>query len=427
MFRFLKERKSIKDIIFLILTALILLCLFIQWIRYLLLGNLNVSILFTIVNLLLGLLTLVALKTLPFLCYLVVGLVSVLLFFNMNNSTYSNSFEYLFVLILSALCFVASLVFLFWKKDGLRFRFSIPLCAFLGLAIFSSLYWLVAFEIADNRNTVQKEIYTVPKKYDTNECSQQGSLEKITYQTKAYATDERNVSKSAYVYLPYNYDENENYNILYLMHGTGDDEAYWLNTYSYNKVMLDWLIYEDVIDPLIVVTPTFYVEDDCSADLDQLTYSFAKELRNDLMPVIEKNYSTYAESIDSEGFTNSRDHRAFAGLSRGSVTMFHAALCQSLDYFSYFGGFSGSRTSIDYYRETAMSSSFASYSINYLYITSGSFDFALRNQLIEYKALLETDSRLISGVNTSLDVFPMRYHSIGNWHLALYNFLQVLF
>ena len=81
------------------------------------------------------------------------------------------------------------------------------------------------------------------------------------------------------------------------------------------------MIAEGDIDPLIVVTPTFYVEDDCADDLDQLTYSFAKELRNDLMPEIESSYSTYAKSADDKGFSKSRDHRAFAGLSRGAVTM----------------------------------------------------------------------------------------------------------
>ena len=29
--------------------------------------------------------------------------------------------------------------------------------------------------------------------------------------------------------------------------------------------------------------------------------------------------------------------------------------------------------------------------------------------------------------NTTLDIFPMRYHSMGNWYLALYNFLQKIF
>ena len=61
-----------------------------------------------------------------------------------------------------------------------------------------------------------------------------------------------------------------------------------------------------------MVTPTFYVEDDCADDLDQLTYSFAKELRNDLMPEIESSYSTYAKSADDKGFSKSRDHRALS-------------------------------------------------------------------------------------------------------------------
>ena len=63
------------------------------------------------------------------------------------------------------------------------------------------------------------------------------------------------------------------------MHGTGDDEKYWLKTNPYNKTMLDNMIADGDIEPLIVVTPTFYVEDDCADDLDQLTYSFAKELK----------------------------------------------------------------------------------------------------------------------------------------------------
>ncbi len=47
------------------------------------------------------------------------------------------------------------------------------------------------------------------------------------------------------------------YNILYLMHGTGDDEKYWLKTNPYNKTMLDNMIADGDIEPLIVVTPTF--------------------------------------------------------------------------------------------------------------------------------------------------------------------------
>lgn len=44
-----------------------------------------------------------------------------------------------------------------------------------------------------------------------------------------------------------------------------------------------------------------------------------------------------------------------------------------------------------------------------------------------YHAILKAEPRLQKGVNTSLAVYPMRYHSQGNWHLALYNFLQIIY
>lgn len=276
-------------------------------------------------------------------------------------------------------------------------------------------------------NVARRSVWAVPEQYDAQECDQPGTVEELTYQTKAYATDGRDVEKKALVYLPYGYDESQSYNILYLMHGTGDDEEYWLRTHPQNKTMVDQMIARGDIDPLIIVTPTFYVEDDCMDDLDQLTYSFREELRNDLMPKVESRYSTYAETCDEQGFTASRDHRTFAGLSRGAVTTYHSALCGSLDYFSWFGTFSGSRTTADYFEETLQSEAFADYPIHYLYVSSGNFDFALPGQIQDYKALLETEPRLVEGVNTSFDVYPMRYHSIGSWHLALYNYLQKIF
>lgn len=273
----------------------------------------------------------------------------------------------------------------------------------------------------------ENQIWSVPARYDSKECSQAGTLEEFAYRTKAYATDERNVEKTVLVYLPYGYSEDEEYNILYLLHGTGDNERAWLETYDENKRMLDNMIAEGVIEPLIVVTPTFYVEDDCADDLDQLTYSFAKELRNDLIPAVEESYSTYAQDISEEAFRASRDHRAFAGLSRGAVTMYHSGFCANLDYFAWFGAFSGSRTPAQYFVDTIQTEEFAEYPIRYLYVTSGNFDFAMPGQVEEYEGLLEAEPRLAPGQNTTFDLFPMRYHSWGNWHLAFYNFLLKTF
>ena len=273
----------------------------------------------------------------------------------------------------------------------------------------------------------RRTVWAVPEKFDTGEIEEAGTVEELVYETKAYATDGRTVTKRAQVYLPYGYDPAQKYNILYLMHGTGDDENYWLQTHAYNRIMLDRMIAQGEIEPLIVVTPTFYVEDDCLDGLDALTFSFREELRNDLMPAVESKYSTWAETADDAGFAASRDHRAFAGLSRGAVTTANSALCGSLDYFSYFGLFSSFRTTQEHILETIQSEEEQKLPINYIYATTGNFDFATPYMVPGYRMLCGTVPRLTEGVNTSLDIFPMRYHSIGHWHLSLYNFLQKIF
>lgn len=304
----------------------------------------------------------------------------------------------------------------------------VSLCLGVAIAGIFLVTWGVKTQQArDAQGHPLREVWAVPEQYDAPGCPQAGTVEELTYQTKAYGTDSRDLQKRALVYLPYGYDENRQYNILYLMHGTGDDENYWLLTNPQNKDMLDRMIASGSIDPLIVVTPTFYTEDDCAEELDKLTFSFREELRNDLMVAVESRYSTYAESIDSQGFTASRDHRAFAGLSRGAVTTAHSALCGSLDYFSWFGLFSAFRTEESYLRQTLQSEEFGEYPIHYLYMTSGNFDFALLPQVRGYDMLLSVEPRLTQGVNTEFDVFPMRYHSMGSWHLALYNLLQRIF
>lgn len=313
------------------------------------------------------------------------------------------------------------------KKERPDRKWIMPAAAVMVTVLGFLAFWGVQFYRVRGVQTAKGEVWGVPEKFDSAPAEAQGTVEELTYRTKAYATDQRDVEKRAMVYLPAGYDESQKYNILYLMHGTGDDEQYWLVTHPENKIMLDQMIEQGIIEPLIVVTPTFYVEDDCMDGLDALTYSFREELRNELMPAVEGRYSTYAENTDDEGFAESRDHRAFAGLSRGAVTTIHSVICGSLDYFSWFGTFSGSRTSEEYFRETLQSEEFQDLPIHYWYVSSGNFDFALPGQIQDYKGLLRTEARLQEGVNISFDIYPMRYHSAGNWHISLYNCLQKIF
>ena len=362
--------------------------------------------------------------------FLLIAVAAVVLFINTNYlETTMFNIGFLVQAVAAGLGAVLGLVFMIREKQPVR---CIPYIAGL-LVIAVAAAFLATWKTGtDQAKTAQgaarREIWAVPEQFDSAACNQPGTVEEVAYQTKAYGTDGRDVEKHALVYLPYGYDGSRPYNILYLMHGTGDDEYYWLRTHEYNKVMLDNMIASGDIGPLIVVTPTFYVEDDLKEEgLDPLTFSFREELRNDLMPFIESRYSTYAESCDEAGFTDSRDHRAFAGLSRGAVTTAHSAFCGSLDYFSWFGMFSAFRTTEDYLRETIQSEKFADYPIHYLYMTSGNFDFALPAQVPGYQMMVDMEPRLVYGVNTLFEVFPMRYHSMGNWHLALYNYLQKIF
>ena len=327
----------------------------------------------------------------------------------------------------SGICALAGTALQIVERAKPRRGFLVPLVAFALAAVFCLSAWAGNAAAARGREgAAEHELWQVPSRYDEAACPQPGRVEELTYETRAYASDGHSVTKRAYVYLPYGYTEAEQYDILYLLHGTGDDEAYWLVKYGYNKTMLDNLIYYGDIRPVIVVTPTWYVAGVCEDDPDALTYSFKDELKNDLIPAVEGKYSTYAQSCSREDLIASRNHRAFAGLSRGSATMWHSAYCGALEYFSMFGAFSGMLTPQEEFAPT-QEGELAEYSIQYLYNTSGAFDFVLQEHWRGFGELLATEPRLVWGKNCSFDVFPMVYHHIESWHIALYNALQLFF
>ena len=341
---------------------------------------------------------------------------------------WANNWTYAIQSLFAAAAAVAGTIFAVRENDlRPRLRGFVALAIALLIAIGAGATW--AGSVAKARASTapaQNEVFAVPEKYDSKECPRPGRTEEFTYETKAYATDRRAVTKKAIVYLPYNYNETQHYNILYLLHGTGDSYDYWLIRNPKNKTMVDNLIYYGDIQPLIIVTPTWYVENDCADDLDRLTYTFKEEIRNDLLPAVESKYATYAHITSEQAFANSRAHRAFAGLSRGSVTTYHSALIGCLDYFGWFGNFSASRTTEEEFA-AIRTGAFADLPIHYLYCTNGSYDFSLYSHYNDMQKLLRAEPRLVEGVNYSFDVFPMQYHSAANWHISLYNCLQKFF
>lgn len=173
-----------------------------------------------------------------------------------------------------------------------------------------------------------------------------GNLQYFSYETKNYDKDMAEETKLAVVYLPYGYSPDQQYDILYLMHGYTGDIYSWLGSPEAPgemKYVLDHLIQDQVIAPMIVVCSTYYDnnKNEMTDNVDTgLLEPFGQELRNDLIPAIESTFSTYTNSVDEQGLQASRTHRAFGGFSMGGVTTLYC-LMDDMDLFSCFLDLSG--------------------------------------------------------------------------------------
>ena len=183
----------------------------------------------------------------------------------------------------------------------------------------------------------------VPAEY-TSPADEQGSVERLDYSSKDYVRDGADITKTAYVYTPYGYDEsgNEQYNILYLMHGWGGRAGEYFD-FTATKNMFDNLIEKGDIPPIIIVSATFYNENsrtDFSSSIAEFR-EFHRDFEENLMSAVEGKYRTYAASTSDEDLKASRDHRAFGGFSLGSVTTW-LQFCYDYDYIRWFLPMSGS-------------------------------------------------------------------------------------
>ena len=170
---------------------------------------------------------------------------------------------------------------------------------------------------------------------------------RISYESKDYARNNASITKSAFVYLPYGYDENDTetrYNIFYFMHGwTGTADELFTIGNGEVKNIIDHMIENGDIPPMILVAATFDAENrpqDFGTSVRELR-QFHQDFANHLMPAVEGQFHTYARSASKDDLAASRDHRAFGGFSLGAVTTWHQ-FCYNYDYIRYFLPMSGS-------------------------------------------------------------------------------------
>ncbi len=270
----------------------------------------------------------------------------------------------------------------------------------------------------------------IPLKYTQRRVDEYGTIQQITYISHDYFGDGAEVEKKANVYLPYNYDENKQYNVLYLMHGIGGDENEWGMTDDNSKIkmIMDNLTFHGDIEPFIIVTPNGRSAADHSSDSDYNSfYCFGQELRNDLIPYIESHYSTYAE-YDENGYDLSltRDHRAMAGLSMGGMQTINIGIGECLDLFGYFGAFSAAPTSNPSTRTTELLKD-NTLPIHYFYNICGTEDnIAYNSSSTAAKNLPAVCDQFRDGENFMWQELPGA-HDFKIWYLGFYNFAQIAF
>lgn len=240
----------------------------------------------------------------------------------------------------------------------------------------------------------------------TEEATNRGRIERIDYDTRDYAEGTgRMRTNTAYVYLPYGYDENTDtrYNVLYLVHGHYGTAAttFEAENESLRKV-LDNMATNGDMAPTIVVSPSYnYGEPTANyVDADPYCKALPQELVSDLIPLVETRYRTYLASPDTEGIEASRDHRAIGGFSMGAVTTWYA-LAKTFDAFKYYLPISGDCWSLgtfagmnrpaqtaeylaDIIRQSAHANDF------YIWAASGTSDSAYSETLIQVRGMAST-------------------------------------
>ena len=157
---------------------------------------------------------------------------------------------------------------------------------------------------------------------------------------KLYFSKITNSWRRCFVYTPTDYDKNNmnRYPVLYLQHGSGEDETGW-SVQGKANLILDNLIAEKKAVPMIIVMDNGYASKPAQGSVQNHagtptgigTFSaFEDVMIKEIIPMIDASYRTISD----------RDHRAMAGLSMGSNQTIQITM-NNMDKFTYIGGFSG--------------------------------------------------------------------------------------
>ncbi len=162
--------------------------------------------------------------------------------------------------------------------------------------------------------------------YRFNKDVPHGQIRSVNYYSEINGTN-RHVN----VYVPASYETGKKrYPVLYLLHGSGEDEFGWVNQ-GHVDFMMDNLIANKEAEEFIVVVMSGDIL--TTPEIRNVPGKTVSDIYiNELVPFIDKNFRTIAN----------RDNRAMAGLSRGGGQTTSTVLDNhNMDKFAWMGLLSG--------------------------------------------------------------------------------------
>jgi enterochelin esterase family protein len=221
--------------------------------------------------------------------------------------------------------------------------------------------------------------------------------------------------RRVHVYAPPGYQQEtaKRFPVLYLLHGSGDNDSHWALLGRAN-VIADNLLADGRALPMIIVMPDGHVSDRArqrdKGDRSRGRGPFEKDLLESVLPLVEANYRVLADA----------EHRGIVGLSMGGGQSIGVGLGH-LDQFAWVGAFSAAVSGDDpVLAKLRDNPAAANQKLKLLWIAIGKDDFLRARNQDFLKALDELKIRHAYQETAG-------GHAWGVWRGYLADFLPLLF
>ena len=227
-----------------------------------------------------------------------------------------------------------------------------------------------------------------------------------------YHSNVLNGEREMYVYTPPGYSPKKKYPVLYLVGGSGELASGW-NLDGRANFIADNLLAAGKMVPMIIAMPNNQVVHRSDPDHTQKTFPlFEEELKTQIVPFVDKTYSTRAD----------RKGRALAGLSMGGR---HTQLIglKNLDLFSSFGVLSAGDLETEKVSAAFLNDPATNQKVDYLLVGQGTGEV----ETVGKRAVALHEALQKHNINHEYYVGGEGAHDWGTWrHLLYYKLLPNL-